>query len=57
MKKNIMEKFAIIVYDKLLENPKPTNPVLGLLRIKQKPGKENKKQITISLKKFFLVSF
>ena len=29
-----MEKFAIIVYDKLLEKPRPTNPVLGLLRIK-----------------------
>ena len=52
-----MEKFAIIVYDKLLEKPRPTNPVLGLLRIKQKPGRENKKQITISLRKFFLVSF
>ena len=26
-----MEKFAIIVYDKLLEKPKPTNPGLGLL--------------------------
>ena len=56
-KKNIMERFAIIVYDKLLVKVKPTNPALGLLKIKQNPGRENKKQIIKRLRKFFLVSF
>jgi len=34
MKKHKIERFAIIVYDKLLVKVKPTNPALGLLKIK-----------------------